>query len=477
MQQQQQAIDKGVNYESWSSAGLTNTIYNFYAIANGTDSAKLNEDGTITYQPGGLMSSTSNIIASAFTPMASGVEYVAQIKNNFLGKPVYAANQTGFEGLSSIMNLWKMSRNIVYVLISLVFIGIGIMIMLRIKISPQATVTIQSSIPKIISTLILVTFSYAIAGFCIDLINLIQAFAISLLFNGLGKNLTDNLFPLGWSNISIQRLIEIIKQSFGTNAYSFSNLNNLNLWGVMSLVQRLAPNFIILLLGGVIGGIMGAGVGASAGPVGVATGAAAGGAVGGLLIGLIITIVIFIYLIKFGFGLAKCYLVTLIKIIFAPFEILLGAFPNSKNGFSSWLIGVVANLAVFPVSVLFLIVANLLIDSVGGVGTGLWAPTLVQGPYVWFLPLMIGLAAIAMLSKLPTLIPEAIFQIKPSPFGKAIGEGFSESTKKIKSSDYYRQGMSHIGHEMSEKGKVPSNNWDKFVGWTGRRINEKYTKK
>jgi len=43
------------------------------------------------------------------------------------------------------------------------------MIMFRVRISPQTVITVQSALPKIIFTLILITFSYAIAGFLIDL--------------------------------------------------------------------------------------------------------------------------------------------------------------------------------------------------------------------------------------------------------------------------------------------------------------------
>ncbi len=416
IRQKQDAIQKGNNQEAWIDSALGSNVMSLQIALSGTFPESFLTGDIVSYKPGGMVGASNQMIAATFNPMASGIEYIAQVKNNFLGKPAYAANETGFQGLRSIMSLWKVFRNVVYVLISLIFITIGIMIMLRIKISAQATVSIQSSIPRIITTLILVTFSYAIAGLCIDLINLFQSFAIALLFTGLGKGYSEGLFPLSWSNISIQNLIDAIRALFGDNPFNFNNLNNLNFWGVVSLVQRLAPNGVLALLGGVIGAVIGSHIVPGVGTF-------IGGGIGALGITLILTIIIFIYLIKFGFGLAKCYITALLKIIFAPFELLLGALPNSKIGFSSWIISIFANLAVFPVSVIFLIIANILVDSVGGVNP-LWAPTLVQGPYVWFLPAMIGITAVALLSKLPTIIPEAIFKIKPSPYGKAIGEGF-----------------------------------------------------
>lgn len=417
IRQKQDAIYEGNNQEAWIDSALGSNLMSLQIALSGTfPEALLNDDiKDNSYIPGGIIGISNQIIASTFTPMASGIEYIAQVKNNFLGKPAYAANQTGFEGLKSIMNLWKMFRNVVYIFISLIFVAIGIMIMLRIKISPQATITIQSSIPKIISTLILITFSYAIAGLCIDIINLFQAFAISLLFNGLGKNPSESLFTPNWST-PFRYIIENIQSALNLSPYDFSSLNNLDFNGVKSLINRLAPTSIIALLGGIIGGI----TGTFANP---GLGTAIGFLTGSVGITLILNLIITIYLIKFIFSLAKCYISVLLKIIFAPFELLLGAFPNSKIGFSSWITGIFANITVFPISLIFLILANIIIDIIGG-SSGLWAPSLVtDSGYSWFLPIIIGIASIALLSKLPVLIPEFIYQIKPSPFGKAIGEG------------------------------------------------------
>ena len=135
-------------------------------------------------------------------------------------------------------------------------------------------------------------------------------------------------------------------------------------------------------------------------------------------------------MIKLCMGLCKTYINVILQIIFSPFLIFVGIFPTSKKGFSDWIINLIANLAVFPATLLFLIIANLLVDTLGGqgflggAGTGLWAPLLVQGPFAWFLPTIVGISAIAMLSKIPQIVPEVIFGLKPSPLGKAIGEGF-----------------------------------------------------
>ena len=144
-------------------------------------------------------------------------------------------------------------------------------------------------------------------------------------------------------------------------------------------------------------------------------------------------IMLFIWMVKFFFGLLKCYIVIILKIILAPLEIGMGAFPNSKLGFSSWLTDLVANLAVFPLSLIFLVMANMIIEAAG---KGLWQPNMIGGSLLGsaanaatslsggILPAAIGIATIMILSKLPKLIPEFIFAIKPSPWGKALGESY-----------------------------------------------------
>jgi hypothetical protein len=53
-----------------------------------------------------------------------------------------------------------------------------------------------------------------------------------------------------------------------------------------------------------------------------------------------------------------------------------------------------------------------------------WTPGILQGGLVSAaIRPILGLAGLIILAKLPDLIPEAIFQLKPSPFGKALGEG------------------------------------------------------
>ena len=289
--------------------------------------------------------------------------------------------------------------------------------MLRIKMSPQAIVTIQSSLPKVITTLILITFSYAIAGLVIDLMNLFLGLSVSLLFTGLGIDPKENLFHVSGGDWSITNLITWIRSLFGDNSYNYNALANANLYELFLLIKRLVPNTMLVSLGALIGGIFG-----SAGGLG---GAIIFGSGAALAITVIISVIVLIQIIKLAFGLTKCYIKAVIQVVFAPFILLVGAFPTSKGKFGSWITTLIANLSVFPITVLFLILANLFIDRLAKFE--IWAPTLVSGPVDWMLPIIVGIVATTMLSKLPQIIPEAIFQLKPASYDKAIGEAFGNS--------------------------------------------------
>lgn len=396
----QEALGGSNNQESWmNEAIMSNSMSLNQAMVGTVPDDVLDGKVTVTsWIPGGIIGITNQSIASLYNRPASGIQYIAQTVDNFLGKPVYA-QEGAINGLTAILPIWKVFRNSAYILFSIIFISIGVAIMLRVKISPQAVITIQSSIPKIITSLILVTFSYAIAGLLIDLSYLFQGVFLSILFNS--KNgVSSTLFPGDLINPT------------------FSQLMKADFWDINGLATKAVPVAALTAIAGVPAGIIAGVISAvtfGAGfPVAVLAGSASF-----ILIFLIILIMILIYTIKFFFGMIKCYINIILKIILAPLEIALGAIPNMKMGFSSWSFNLIANLAVFPISIIFLVLANMIIDAST---KNLWHPPMLGGS--WILGPAMGLATLMILSKLPTLIPELIFQIKPSPWGKAIGEEF-----------------------------------------------------
>lgn len=441
----QSAIDKGNNQEAWINESLSSNVVSLNKAIAG-DLPKNLED-IVSWRPGGLIGFTNKAIASLYQPPASGVQYIAQSIDSFLGKPTYAATGFGFDKLNGILNMWKTMRNAVYTIISLFFIITGIMIMLRVKISPQATVTIQSAIPSIISSLILVTFSYAIAGLLIDASNVFLGIVLSLidsnwpLTEGIGKGINDTM-TLG--------LIDFTKI---TNGYLVSD----------------APIWAASAIGGVIGWIA----------VGVAT---ANFWVGLLAFGLIL-FAVFIFalvqIVKLFFGLAKCYINVIIQIILGPIQIGMGAIPGSKINFSTWLTQLIAQLAVFPSTIIFLVFSVFLTQTLKSSGD-LWSPTLLGiGGLVGSI---VGLACLAILSKIPDIVPEMIFNIKPSPLGKAIGESYKTPVALLKTTGL--GAANNIGTKWDEnswddEGKIDktAGGWTKFKGALGRVIKDASSRK
>jgi len=158
------------------------------------------------------------------------------------------------------------------------------------------------------------------------------------------------------------------------------------------------------------------------------------GGLGGVLLPLLISIIKFFWLFKLFFGLLKCYANLLIKIIFAPLEIAMGALPNSKMNFSSWITDFAANALVFPIVALFLIVINVIIDVfvAGTTNQAFWMPSIIDGARLFHykdqaytaIATGLGLIGLSLLSKLPEMIPVMIKEMKGPDFGKAIGESF-----------------------------------------------------
>lgn len=410
IEQVQNAQAKGNNAESWHLNALGATSVTMVTSIAGK--MEFNPDGSLktTYVPGGVIGLTNNFIAALYVPPASGIQYIAEMKNNFLGinKPAYAQG-AGFIGLQPLLPLWRGFRNTTYILSAVVFVIIGLLIMFRIKISPQATITIQNAIPQIITSLILVTFSYAIAGLLIDISQLFQALVLFILFNNFQQ---ASVFSSGINNL--------LQPGLGTT---------------FGLMFKLVPGGALWMLstipGGIIGGIMGTFFG---GPPTALAGLVLGAVLGGVIVLLILLILIVIWLIQFLFGIIKVYVNIILKIILAPLEIAMGAFPNSKMGFSSWIFDLIANLAVFPISIIFLVFANIIMELSKG---PLWQPSIISGGAIntpmnasgGLVPVAIGITSLMLLSKLPELIPQLVFQLKPSGWGTALGQAYKETTQ------------------------------------------------
>ncbi len=111
---------------------------------------------------------------------------------------VYAG---GYEDLdaSGVTNLWSVVRNIAYLGYVVIMILIGFMVMFRNKIGGQLMVTVGNSLPKIVISLVLVTFSFAIMGLIIDFGGLLRNVIAGILYGSASAGIpVHNPFALLW---------------------------------------------------------------------------------------------------------------------------------------------------------------------------------------------------------------------------------------------------------------------------------------
>jgi len=354
------------------------------------------------YFTGGMVGTTGKFIASIFaSPPASGLYYAYDVLHRIGVAPTYAADGIGFTGLDPILRMWKAFRNVAYTIFALAMLVVGVMIMFRMKISPQAVLTLENALPRMIGVLVLITFSYAIAGFMIDLMYVIIGLAIAILkSSGVGG-------PL------------LINQSFALRVATQGGFLTVL---VPMLAGVGAGGIVFAALGAIIGGI----VGALGGP---ATSLVVG-TLGGLVLTLVWLIIIVVLLIKLFIALTKTYINVILTIIFSPILIAVGIMPGSKAGFGSWLKTLTANLLVFPAIILIIILGTALTAS-PSIGR-LWMPPTMGAPDFLslglsgvgaslFIKAVLAFGFLFILPSVPDIIRKAM-GVEDSGIGAMIGQ-------------------------------------------------------
>lgn len=382
---------------------------------------------------GGAIGMMGSMIAVLYTPPLHTSDYSNYLAQNFgIVKPAYA-QALGFNRLSPLIGLWTIFRNLVYLVFVLVFVFIGLAIMLRIKIDPRTVMSIENQIPKIIIGLLLVTFSFAIAGFLIDLMYVF----IYLIFNIFNTNqirdiaITDTKWPerlktvqesfnggnpIGVFNdlIGFQEMIsksaggvrEVVEGLFRID-YQVPQRDWWEIWGGISDVLNQVKNGFAFLFGG-IGGVLGL---------------------------LIITIAVLWSLFRLWFELIKAYVFILIDVVFAPFYIVSGVFPGGL-GVGGWLRDIISNLIVFPTTIVLFLLGKVFMAAFEGAGTSMFVPPLIGNPgEPRAVSSIIGLGMILLAPQVLTMMKDYIKapQFKYiSAIGQAVGVGSSVPASPLK---------------------------------------------
>ncbi|NCT55825.1 hypothetical protein GW755_03160 [bacterium] len=91
-------------------------------------------------------------------------------------------------------NIWKTALNFSYYLIIIPTVAFGFAIMFRMQINPQTQITLMRAIPKLLITILLITFSYPIASLMIQLAKPITDVVIGMLAS-FGDAATNSMSP------------------------------------------------------------------------------------------------------------------------------------------------------------------------------------------------------------------------------------------------------------------------------------------
>ncbi len=350
---------------------------------------------------------TNLIVAPYINPPASGTMWAYEGLQNagFIPK-TYAAQGIGFGTVQPFSKIWVAIRDIAYTILVLFIIAIGFMIMFRMKLNPQTVISVENSLPKIVISLILITFSFAIAGFMIDLMYVAIAVIVSLLgpihlagatapgtaktvvelqqkyllahpgdiLSGLQKegsigfwtiffelpNALLNLVPMVGGTIkavgsvaAIVLVAPLLSNHFGGKIGEFfTGLTNINTgvsalfhgtWNPSTFVKFLFMLFSDFVSYGIAVWITGA-------------------FIIPFLIGLLIFLTVLFIFFRIFLMLLTSYIKILIMVVISPVYMLFEAIPG-QSAFSGWLKGLLAELITFPAIVGLFLMGTIISDA------------------------------------------------------------------------------------------------------------------
>ncbi|OGM60355.1 hypothetical protein A2892_03390 [Candidatus Woesebacteria bacterium RIFCSPLOWO2_01_FULL_39_10b] len=411
-----------------------------------------------------------SLLAKVFEERSfSGIGYLRQKARNLHLIPEAKAQGLGFTALNPLQTLWKGARDISYIFFVLISIFFAFAIMFRMRLfSPQAAVTVQSAIPRIAIALILVTFSYAIAGFLVDLVYV----TIGLIALLIDLGLPQGALPIGESARTIYNFLA--GQALPGGGFTY-----LIFYALLFMVS-----FSMAILGFILENLVNFVLAPFA-----------------ILFAIIVMIVVIILVIILAFripwmlikALANIYLL----VIVAPIQITLGAVSN-RGGFGSWVRSMIANLAIFPatgallyLSFIFLFlamwqaaatvvdesfVADFINMVLGFLGinlesqfagfTGGWSPPLLPSGS-GALPLLYCFVSLIIMTMIPKIgdIIKSLFEGRPFGYGAAIGEALGPAY--FVRSQAQAPIQSQVGHYIGSQAQAAAG---KYTGWKGKLV-------
>ena len=280
------------------------------------------------------MTEDASYMVYASYPKIDIVNHLAQQWVPGYDQSVSGLYASGYQELSNsgIISLWNRVLNISYLIFVIVMITAGFMIMFRHKLGGQTMVTIGNVLPGVIVSLILATFSFALAGLIIDLGGFFTSIIVLII-----RGNTD-LTIMSTSNI------------FSLMVGAFTNV--LNDLGKLSPIRTgIAGIDRVLDLTAIVVGVIG-----TIGTAGTLP----------LLLGIITAGIVFFGAVKVLIVLFKAYFNILLNTILGPIQITFGAFPGNRHMITNWFLGIFRNVMVFPLVLAIINIPNAIVASSGG---------------------------------------------------------------------------------------------------------------
>lgn len=424
---------------------------------------------------GGLIGLAGQGIAMLYTPPISSTDYVRYLAGNFgIAKSANAQSfGSGFNSIRPLLSIWTTFRNIVYILFLIVFVLIGVAIMLRIKIDPRTVMSVENQIPKIIVALLLVTFSFAIAGLLIDVMWIFIYLSISIISPKDLATLSLSSNTFGFANSLFQP---------DGNTPTFGMGNNIGIWIIVlkpaqmiaDIVTRSTQGFFSIAVGNLSAGALAA-TGVKLAISRLATMAFMAplaiflipkvacnvpllslpirnsdacriinnsealtlGFIAGLIAFLVISIAVLWALARLWFALLNAYIFIILDIVLAPFWILSGLAPGSTWGFGGWIKDMLANLSAFPTAIVLFLLGKRFMEEMGSIPQGstqfnppLLGATSPQGALGVFVGLGVILLTPTVVQMMRELFKAPQFKYTAA-IGQAIGYGVGAQQRLI----------------------------------------------
>lgn len=451
------------------------TLYKTFACGAIGQACTDNPEDAKEYFSKSWVGMTSNLLTITYSnPPASSIYSVQNtLANKGFIPAAYAAEGIGFSSIKPIAKIWKVFRDFSYIFLVLILIAMGFMIMFRMKLNPQTVIGIENSLPKIVVALILITFSFAIAGVLIDLMYVLIAVGISLL--------TD--FNIGDLTKANTQLLQNKYMGAGLSAiWPYQGRS-----GAIEVghgLYNILPPFIKEVVGGavtlpvaillsksklhVVNNLILSFRDIAIGPVGfgdivsaltllfeVILIAILFPQIPGFIIGVIILLTLLFFMFRIFFLLLSSYIKIMLFIIFSPIILLFVSIPG-KNTFSFWLKNMIGELMVFPLVVLIMLVGYA-IQSLTIANETLFRPPFLYEISGDVFGAIIGMGLILMTPKIIMAVKEAM-GIKP---GLGVGAriffgGVSTVAGSVYGSLIGIGSLSHALTIFSENGPVAS---------------------